>query len=465
MTARLSSSPWAALAAVLVLAPVVLAGLPLAPAAAAPPPVEVCGVCGDQLSTIGPQEGVPMNVEYSVANISVRDDGSSHWHARVWITDSAARRFEANASLREHVVRTTLEDGRTAVEAPRNLRTRIDGSTLVVDFDVENVAHRSVGGVWLVDFLTSSYHGRTLEIDADTLRVRGPNGTVVARAPESARVRTGSVVWRPAGGDMALDGGDRLAFAGTDGVVAQFATTLAITLDEVTLAGPWLLFVGGVPAVVLGGGLWLLRTERVSLPSPDPTVLAQGIVALGAGIAGLGALSMTLEFLFGTAVVGGGSLAVSVAVFSGLYALVAAGATVLDAPSVGRSVAWTLGAGAVVVLVAGVVSADAFAVALYSLPVTLFFPLGRARDADRRWTRAIVAGVLLSPFALALVIFPFDGWLTQVVLTVALLLPWAFATAALGLPLYLLGHGVDGADGADGDGREADRPVADASGD
>lgn len=450
---------------------VVLAGLPVAPSSAAPPPAEVCGVCGDELSTAGPQLGVPLNVEHSIANVTVREDGSGHWYARVWITGSAADRLAANASLRERVVREALADDRTAVDDPRNLRTRVEGSTLVVDFDVPDVAHRSVGGVYLVDFLTAEYHDRNLQIDADTLRIRGPNGTVVTRAPAGATVETDSVVWNPAGRNYGLDGDARLAFAGTDGPLANVATTFAITADGVAFAGPAVLVVGGVPAVVLGCILWLLRTGRGPLPGYDPTVLAQGITTLAAAVAALGLLAVLWPTIAGTSVVLGGPILVTVVVFSALYGLVAAAPLVLDGRSAVRSggrsgdrsgdrsggrsgdlsigllAAWSVGAGILVALVAATASADALGAALLSIPTALFLPLGRAHGKRGPLTAALAAGLLLAPLGAAVVLFPAGGLLSVVFLTAGIALPWAFATALFGLPLYVLGTGLgDGVD-------------------
>ena len=109
------------------------------PATAAPPPQELCGVCGDELERTAEEKDIPLTVEHSTATITVGEGGTGHWHARVRLSSTAAERLAANATLRESLVRETL-DRRTVVDDPRNLATGVENDTLVVDFDVPHLA-------------------------------------------------------------------------------------------------------------------------------------------------------------------------------------------------------------------------------------------------------------------------------------------------------------------------------------
>jgi len=405
------------------------------PASAAPPPETVCGVCGDGLADAAEDAGVPLTVEYGAATIGVREDGSGHWDARVRVDDRAADRLAANATLREGVVRASL-DRRTVVDDPRNLHTDVTNDTLVVSFDQAEVAHRSLGGVVLVDLLDPRARYAGLSLDADRLRIEGPAGTVVSRAPPAATVENGAVVWRPTDEEPGLGSDTRLAFAPSDGPVARGLTTVGFVAFGVGLAESGALALGVAPAVLLGAVLLAGRRWGDELPAVDRARLGTAIVGGGAVAAVVAGAALAGSVLLDAAV------AETVATFAALYALVAAGAF-RDRPSARVALAWTLGAAALVATMASTVSIVALQTALLSIPAVLWFPLGRARGRDRTVAAVVALALLAAPFGAAVLYAPSASPLLGLFVSAFTTVPWAGATVAFGVPLYLLGRGPD----------------------
>jgi len=447
----------AAVAALTVCSPLV--AVAVGPASAAPPPESICGVCGPGLADAAEDAGVGLTVEHGAATIRVRENGSGHWQARVRVDDAAAERLAANGTLRERVVRASL-DRRTVVDDPRNLRTDVANDTLVVTFDQPDVAHETLGGVVLVDLLDPRARRAGLDFDADELRIEGPNGTVVSRAPPTATVEDGSVVWRADDEDPGLWGDTRLAFAPTDGLVARGLTTVGFVAFGVGVAEPSALALGVVPAVLLGGALLALRRWGAILPDIDPAFAAKAVAGGGATVAVLAGAALAGPVVLDAAV------AETVATFAALYALVATGAF-LDRPSAHAALGWTLGASALVALAASTVSLVALQTALLSVPAALWFPLGRAQGqgqgggSDRSVTAVVALALVASPFGAAVLYAPSASPLFGLLLSAFTTVPWAAATVAFGVPLYLLGRGLDG----DGDPGGTDDRATPASAD
>jgi hypothetical protein len=429
-----SRRPALVAAAILVVLPAVAT---VGPATAAPPPQELCGICGPEFEYEAAERGVPLTVEHSTATIDVDRSGTGHWHARVRIDEGSADRLAANATLRERVVTETYAHGRTVVDGPRNLQTRVENDTLVVDFDVSNVAHRSVGGVVLVDLLDPRTRRSTVQIGADELRIGGPNGTAVTRVPTGATVEDESVVWRPDDPGIGLSGDTGLAFAATDGPLAQSATTVAFVGYGFSLAGFGVVPLGVLPALVLGGAVLGLRRWDHTLPRPDTGTVAIVIVGGSAVVAAVGAVSTVWPVVLER------SLAQTLAAFAGLYALVAAGALALDCPSPRVALGWALAASAVVAAVASVVSVDALQSALLSFPVALWYPLGRARGRDHVVVRLVTSGLVLTPFGAAVFVGALNSPLLTLLASLLTTVPWAAGTVLFGVPLYLLGREPD----------------------
>ncbi|WP_436932287.1 hypothetical protein [Halosimplex halobium] len=411
------------------------------PAAAAPPPETVCGVCGDGLAAAAEDAGVPLTVEYGAATIRVREDGSGRWHARVRVDDRAADRLAANATLRERVVRASF-DRRTVVDTPRNLRTSVANDTLVVTFDRPGVAHRSLGGVVLVDLLDPRARRAGLDLEADRLRIEGPNGTVVSRAPSAATVENGAVVWRSTDEEPGLGSDTRLAFALSDGPGARALTTVGFVAFGVGLAEPSALVLGLVPA--LGFAALLLAVARWGDELPTAESSRVGTVLAGASAAGvlLAAGSLVGPDLVAPAV------AETVLVFAALYGAVARLAVDADSVSPRAALGWTLLGALSVAAIASTASIVALRAALLSIPAVLWFPLGRARGRDRTATAVVALTLLVAPFGAAVLYTPSASPLLGILLSVFTTVPWAAATVAFGLPLYLLGRGPDADGGA-----------------
>ncbi|QLH77547.1 hypothetical protein HZS55_09660 [Halosimplex rubrum] len=402
------------------------------PASAAPPPEAVCGVCGPGLADAAEDAGVPLTVEYGAATIRVREDGSGHWDARVRVDDRAADRLAANATLRDRVVHASL-DRRTVVDDPRNLHTEVTNDTLSVTFDQPAVAHRSLGGVVLVDLLDPRARRAGLSLEADRLRIEGPNGTVVSRAPSAATVENGAVVWLPTDEEPGLGRDTRLAFAPSGGPAARGLTSVGFVAFGVSLAEPSGLALGVAPAVLLGSLLLAVRRWGDELPAVDTARLGTVIAGGGAVAAVVAGAALAGSVLLDAAV------AETVATFAALYALVAAGAF-LDRPSARVALAWTLGAAALVAAIASTVSVVAFQTALLSIPAALWFPLGRARGRGAVSGFVAVATVLAA-FGAAVLYAPSASPVFGLLVSLFTTVPWAGATVLFGFPLYLLGRG------------------------
>lgn len=417
-------------------------------ASAAPPPEAVCGVCGDGLADAAENEGVRLTVEYGTATIRVRDDGSGHWHARVRVDDRAADRLAANATLRERVVRASL-DRRTVVDDPRNLRTEIEDDTLVVTFDQPDVAHRSHGGVVLVDLLDPRTRRAGLDLEADSLRIEGPNGTVVSRAPPAMTVEDGAVVWRVTDEQPGLGSDTRLAFAPSDGPPSRALTTVGFVAFGVGLAEPSTLVLGVAPALGLAALLSAVGRWGDGLPAVDPS-RAGYVITRASAVAVLAALGS----LFWLDLVAP-AVAETVLVFAVLYALVGGLAADTDPLSARAALTWTVLGALSVATMASTVSIVALQTALLSVPAVLWFPLGRARGRDRTVTALVALSLLAAPFGAAVLYAPSASPLLGLLVSLFTTVPWAAATVAFGLPLYLLGRGSeeDGDSSADSERR------------
>ncbi|WP_459192689.1 hypothetical protein [Halosimplex sp. J119] len=429
--------------AVLTLIAVAAAG-PVGPASAAPPPESLCGVCGDGFAEAAEYAGVPLTVEHGVATIDVHENGTGHWHAQVRVSDGAAERFAANATLREYVVREAL-DRRSVVGDPRDLRTSVKNGTLVVDFAAEGVAHRSATGAVLVDLLDGRTRRSGLQMEADELRIRGPEGMAVTRTPTGAAIDGNSVVWRAEESGVRLQSTTGLAFAPTDGPLGRSATSVAVVGFGLTLVGSSVLFHGVLPALFLGGVIFAVRRWGSELPAVDSMLVAKGIVGVGATVVvAVGAASVAGSIL-------DAAVAETVGTFAGVYALVAAGVLALDRPSARAAFGWTVLAAAIGTAVASVVSVVALQTALLSIPAALWFPLGRAAGRSTAVARSVTGLLVVSPVCAAVLFHPPSSPLLAVLLSIFTTIPWAGATILFGVPLYLLGRGIGEKTGPDGE--------------
>ena len=208
-----------------------------APVSARPPPHAVCGVCSDTLVDAAAENGVAIDLVESSLSIRIDRSGTGHWTARVTLTGSGIETLQENQSVRDRIVQRVYERGYVAVEEPRSLTTSMDGETLVVEYEVPEMAHESAGGVYVVDFFY--WHGgeaRWFYLAADSMTMRGPPGTVVSHAPADSTPDADVVTWE--GSDQQYDPLDvrsHVVFAPNDGVVSTVATTLGIGIDVAQL--------------------------------------------------------------------------------------------------------------------------------------------------------------------------------------------------------------------------------------
>ncbi|MFC6825187.1 hypothetical protein [Halopelagius fulvigenes] len=158
------------------------------------PPTPVCGVCSLDLTA---PDGTPVTAGDSTLTVTLHENGSTTWRARVELA-SGRDALAENESLRRAVVEETT---RRSVAEPEAVRSRIDGETLVVDYRDADAAESVAGAVVFtplspegpgVPFASGSEGPRYLGTDRFTLR-----------APPGYELR---------GGANATDGGRSLAW-------------------------------------------------------------------------------------------------------------------------------------------------------------------------------------------------------------------------------------------------------------
>ncbi|PAU84244.1 hypothetical protein CK500_07390 [Halorubrum salipaludis] len=187
----------AAAAAVLLLA-VGIAAAPVADARA--PPTPICGVC--DLDRTAP-DGTSVVAGESAQTITLHGNGSTTWVAEVDLA-AGGDALAANESLRRAVASEAARDG---ISDPRDVESRIDGDTLIVEYRDPNATERHLGVVVFteltpaapsVPFAIGGEGARYL--GADRLTVRGASGWKV-RGDAGAGGSDGRLVWTRDGAD------------------------------------------------------------------------------------------------------------------------------------------------------------------------------------------------------------------------------------------------------------------------
>ncbi|MEF8774360.1 MAG: hypothetical protein V5A37_06550, partial [Halobacteriales archaeon] len=362
--------------------------------------------------------------------------------------------------------------GYAADDAPRRLASRVDDRPLVVEYDVAGMAHRSAGGVLLVDiYYWDGDDARWFRLGADRVELAGPDGTVPTHAPGNARVEDDRIVWTAGDDDWTtLDRDAHVAFAANGGVAARAGSFLAVQADVLAATAPALPAVVPVPLAVLAAVLALLAFRGkwlVSLSWPRKLgVVAGGSVALavlsavplavtnpGYGV-GAAAFGWLLALSGAVVVVGLAPLVVGlqVALATGWRPGVefelpdSAALTGGDRPL--RSVeAATVGAVAALVagsalasLLAGGRPAAGVGTGLLGAPVALFVPLGASERLGSRDRHGLRAAIVAAPVVLAVWFGPYGGFASS--LLPVYLAPWAVLTGAAGSLAWLLGRAL-----------------------
>lgn len=426
-----------------------------APAVASPRPIEVCSPCDRGFTSAAQAHDYDVQIERSTATMRVHRNGSATWTVENRLDDATA--FE-NASLRQSVAQEAIR-----AHDARLLSTSVDGDRVRLRYRTPNVATEAAGGVLRVTYFRDDPGAMIRSgLGADRLTVVAPDGMVVGHPLPGADVsdddRRMTVTPFEGGGD-----GPFVTFVPEDDPLGPLWSLVAVVLPLAPIVGRNLLFLVTIPTLVFAGGVgavsWAAGAAGLDPSAAHPgrralAVVALGIVALVHPLApGLFVLGGTEPPLLAGAVgvvALGGALAVpavrdrlSLARLAGLVAL---------------AFAVTVAVGFVLRAVPGIhVNEHVVRRMLLTLPVYAVTLVGYAA-AHGGLRRALAAAA--GAFALVLVVtFPIlsQGG-TLYVLGVVLAVIGAVAGVVVGLPLFLLGHGLPG----EGAGTAADRDADDA---
>lgn len=434
-------------------------------ATARPPPKAICGACGTTVVEDATADGTTPDVVRSELTIRIDRNGTGHWTARTVVRD--AESIEWNSSrLRSNAIRS-LESDSTGPENVRDVRVALEGDTVVVRFDVPDVAHGSTGGVLLVDyFYWDGDSSRWFALDADRVAVHGPPNTAVTHVPDGASRTDGAVVWTR-GGDESYDSypisqGTFVAFADDDGFGAQVWTHVGVGMTIADAKFRDLPGTAFLPMVFLGTYAALLARRPDAFL--DRTRLQRGAV-VGGLTAGLALLAIGITFLTETLgryegtgeaaraavstllfpVLGVAPVFVPMVGFLGVQYLfgrfvapsldetwydrsfVAPGLAIvlLEALSLPFVVA---SSGTIATVAAGLAAATA---------VLLFMPLGVAVRRSARTQYLLVAGIVAAPLVVSLGFGPYGGF--DRLYFPVFFVPWALVVGTLGVPAFLRG--------------------------
>ncbi len=440
------------------------------PVSARPPPHAVCGVCSDTLVDAADENGVAIGVAESSLTIRIDRSGTGHWTARVTLTGSGIETLQENQSLRDRVVQRVHERGYVAVEEPKSLTTSMDGETLLVAYEVPDMAHQSAGGVYVVDFFY--WHGgeaRWFYLAADSMTMRGPPGTVVSHAPADSTPDGDVVTWD--GNDQQHDPlgvRSHVVFAPDDGVVSTVATTVGIGIDVAQLkaqdlgaaVAPFALLVA-VLALLWRFGYRLAELSRSQL-----------IALVGGPLAAVGLIAATVETLVGVS----GPLTEQLGDFLFYLIVVVVGtgagpALILGGPlvagqlllarrllegeasttgateAVTRLLLWptaTVLAGQWLLFPAAAAGAagydTTYGLVSLVLPPLYFVPLAVTRQWGTPLRIAFTTGLLFSPIPVVLARAPHTGMTLVSGSLVLRYVPWGLVVAAIGILAYAAGY-------------------------
>lgn len=428
------------LLASLVLLPIV--GTVAVPTAAAPPPESLCSVCGPTFAESAADHDVTATVEHATLEIKLGENGNSHWIVTNRLgSNSEFEQLRANGTL-SRIVNDSITDPfreRPDPERVSNLTTELDGNTVIVEFDVANVA-KTERGILFVEYLRESGR-RGLFVPVNELTVTGPDGYGVTSAPPYATEKANRLEWTAdaqseprvsmARSHVAFGQSEDAFVSLTTQFVVLTRAAPAMATNLALLLPALVLFVGGVAAFGRFGS---------SVARPKRTrVLAGSALALAT-------LGLCYAAFSGAIMVVG----IPVGLAAGCTALAVAGGLSLWTMRRERAIPWWLAFAPTlcVSLFLGVTILSgerglAFASTnvVGTLALSLLFPLGYAVARGDRRAVALASALLVgSGFAFVGSLGGFTQTPTMPILTVVFLVVFALGGLLLGFPLYILGE-------------------------
>jgi hypothetical protein len=408
-----------------------------APATASPRPVPVCSPCDRGFASAAHTNDVDVRIERSTATMRVHRNGSATWTVENRLNETAA--FE-NASLRQSVAAEAI-----LVHDARLLSTSVDGDTVRMRYRTSDAATEAPGGVLRVTYFRDDPGAMVRSgLGADRLTLVAPEGTTVGHALPGADVsnREMTVTSFEGGHD-----GPFVTLVPDGDPFAPLWSLVAVTLPLAPIVGRNLVFLVALPTLVFVGGLGVVA-RAVSAAGIDPAAANPDRRALGVVVLALLALAHPLAP--GTFALGG----VEPPLLAGAAGLLTLGGT-LAVPAVRARLsvarlAGLVGLAFVVVVAVGFalraltdlhVSEQVVRRMLVVLPVYAVTLVGYAAAHGR-----LSAALAVAAAAFALVVattFPIlsqGGTLYFLGVVVAVI--GAVGGVLVGIPLFLLGHGL-----------------------
>ncbi|RZV08720.1 hypothetical protein BDK88_2794 [Natrinema hispanicum] len=412
-------------------------GLASVPAVAgAPPPSQLCGVCGPGIATNAQIDGA---TGHGTLDIYINETGDSRWHARVPVTAAAADRYRTNATALEVAVNDAWARYHVTDGDVQAVETTLEGDTVVVNYTVEGVARRGVDDTWIVEYFATGTSPTRYQLVADRMTVHTPDGTEITNNIPAATVDGNTATWTNENGDeLDSDFDDQTYITyGSDGLLdtARGYATIGLEIGPTALAHG--VRGGLIPAVSIAFvGVVIGRTER-GYARFDAATLEQLIVTVG--VIGACILLVTSAVSTGAGLAPG---AVALASLGAGYALLGIAARRLGSRLGTRGLAGLAvlaaitTAGVSVLLVGPPVYASPF---FLGLATALCLPIGHA-FARGRTPITLITVAALAPIAAIAATSPHPVSGYGVALFSLLFLPWAVSVATFGYPLALLGR-------------------------
>lgn len=409
----------------------------VAAVASAPPPTQICGVCGPHIANDAEIDGA---TEPGTLDIYIDDTGDSLWQARVPVNSSAAERYRTNDTALEAAVDGAWARSHAANDDGRTADSSLEGETVVVNYTVDDVATRGVGDAWLVDYFAVGTSNTRYGIAAERVTIHTPEGTEITNRIPAAEVDGTNATW------TAETGFDRQTYVtyGNGGVRGTATGHATIALETGPTAINHGVSGGLLPGILLGFVGGAIGRIDWGIDAVDAAMLERLIVAVGA----VGAVGF---LVVGVAATGTDPApgAVALAALGAGYALLGSTARRLGdgletRGLVGLSILVTVAAAGVTLLLTG---PPVYAFPLcFGAATALCLPIGYAAERGR-FPIALVAVVVLAPIVAIASIAPVSLFGYGPVVYGLLLLPWVGSVAVFGYPLALLGRrlalGVD----------------------